>query len=374
MICSKCGSEMVRSRTGFLCNACGHAELAPSNVPSAAPGPPKPPAVDLAHAPTLVRKPPVPGRPGTGGFAIEIKNVGKTFGNLKAVDNLTFSVPRGEIFGLLGPNGSGKTTTINMISGLSKPTSGEIRILGFDVTRNARGVHRLLGFVPQETALYEELSAWCNLDFHADLFGVPRDEKKPRITSLLEMVQLQDRKDSLVGTFSGGMKRRLAIARALLHAPELVYLDEPTIGVDVQARNAIWEYILALRSQGKTILITTNYLEEAEALCDRLAIIDHGKLVVLDTPDRLKKQFGGRVLEVYTVDPKNALDSLSPFSKVTRIEQDGKLLKISIQGPDSLVAQIIYVLTHQNEISKVTLREPDLDEIFLRLTGSELRD
>jgi daunorubicin resistance ABC transporter ATP-binding subunit len=307
-------------------------------------------------------------------LAIEIKGLGKTFGNFQAVDNLTLDVRRGEIFGLLGPNGSGKTTTINMISGLSAQTSGDIRIMGLDVISNARQVHQMLGFVPQETALYEELSAWRNMDFHADLFGVPRSEKKPRIINLLEMVQLLDRKDSLVRTFSGGMKRRLAIARALLHEPKLIYLDEPTIGVDVQARRAIWDYILALRDQGKTVLITTNYLEEAEALCDRLAIIDHGKLVVLETPDRLKQMYGGRVIEVETLDPKNALDALSPLSSVITINQEGNLLNISTRGADSLVAQVIYVLAQQNEIKKVALREPDLDEIFLKLTGSALRD
>jgi ABC-2 type transport system ATP-binding protein len=376
MNCSQCGSEMVRSRTGFLCLSCGHAEVVPFDAlvvaapataiasasviaPAAAP--------DLgAPAASKQQVPPV--------FAVEIKNLTKTFGNVKAVDNLTLNISQGQIFGLLGPNGSGKTTTMNMISGLSAQTSGEIRIMGLNVRSNARQVHRMLGFVPQETALYEELSAWRNMDFHADLFGVPRAQKKQRIISLLEMVRLLDRKDSLVRTFSGGMKRRLAIARALLHEPKLIYLDEPTIGVDVQARRVIWDYIIALRNQGKTILITTNYLEEAQVLCDQLAIIDHGKLIVVDSPNRLKQRFGGRVLEVQTVNPKNALDALSPFSKVITINQDGSLLKITIRGADSLVAQIIYLLAHENEVKKVSLREPGLDEIFLRLTGSALRD
>ena len=187
------------------------------------------------------------GLPSTNtGPAIEVQNLCKSFGNFRAVDHLTLSVMQGEIFGLLGPNGSGKTTTINMISGLSVPTSGEVRVMGNDVRHNARQVHQILGSVPQETALYEELTAWANMDFHADLFGIPRKQKKERITKLLELVQLLDRKDSRVGTFSGGMKRRLALARAMLHDPQLIYLDEPTLGVDVQARRAIWDYILAL--------------------------------------------------------------------------------------------------------------------------------
>jgi len=228
--------------------------------------------------------------------AIEIIDLCKTFGSLQAVDHLSLTVQQGEIFGLLGPNGSGKTTTINMISGLSTPTSGQVKVIGYDVRRDARRVHQLLGSVPQETALYEELSAWTNMDFHADLFGIPRKEKKERIIKMLELVQLLDRKNSRVSTFSGGMKRRLALARALLQDPQLIYLDEPTLGVDVQSRRAIWDYILSLREQGKTILITTNYLEEAQVLCDRLAIIDHGKLIAVDTPEDLKQNYGGSVL------------------------------------------------------------------------------
>src|SRR5260370_36128003 len=206
-------------------------------------------------------------RAGTTRFpAIELQALCKAFGMLQAVDHLTLSVEQGEIFGLLGPNGSGKTTTINLISGLSTPTSGDVQVMGYDVRRHARRIRQMLGAVPQETALYEELSAWDNLDFHADLFGMPRKEKKVRIMQMLELVQLQERKRSRVGSFSGGMKRRLALARALLHDPPLLYLDEPTLGVDVQSRRAIWDYILSLHQHGKTVLITTNYLEEAQTL------------------------------------------------------------------------------------------------------------
>src|SRR5437763_11902943 len=163
------------------------------------------------------------------GPAIEMTELCKDFGAFRAVDHLSLTVQQGEIFGLLGPNGSGKTTTINMISGLSTPTSGQVKVMGYDVRHDARRVHQLLGSVPQETALYEELSAWTDMDFHAELFGVPRKEKKERITKMLELVQLLDRKDSRVGTFSGGMKRRLALGRAVLHDPKLIYLDEPTL-------------------------------------------------------------------------------------------------------------------------------------------------
>ncbi|TME08293.1 MAG: ATP-binding cassette domain-containing protein [Chloroflexi bacterium] len=311
---------------------------------------------------------------GTSMPAIEIKELCKSFGKFQAVDRLTLTVRQGEIYGLLGPNGSGKTTTINMISGLSVPTSGEVRVMGYDVRRNARQVRQILGSVPQETALYEELSAWTNMDFHADLFGIPRKEKKERITILLELVQLLDRKDSRVSTFSGGMKRRLALARALLHDPKLIYLDETTLGVDVQARRVIWDYILSLRDEGKTVLITTNYLEEAQALCERLAIIDHGKLVAEDTPAHLKQTYGGSVIELETVKPSKAVDALRAIEGVKEVTQDGAHLKITTQGMYNIAPQIITILTQEGEIRDIVIREPNLDEIFLYLTGTALRD
>ncbi len=306
--------------------------------------------------------------------AIEMSELCKVFGTFKAVDHLSLQVNKGEVFGLLGPNGSGKTTTINMISGLSVPSSGVVKVMGYDVRRNARQVRQILGSVPQETALYEELTAWDNMDFHADLFGIPRKEKKERISNMLKLVQLLDRKNSRVGTFSGGMKRRLALGRALLHNPELVYLDEPTLGVDVQARRAIWDYILSLRAQGKTVLITTNYLEEAQALCDRLAIIDHGKLIVVDTPDHLKRTYGGSVIEIETEQPSQAVAQLHTLPGVKEITQDGTHLRITIQGISNIVPQVINILSQEGEIRDIALREPLLDEIFLSLTGTALRD
>lgn len=306
--------------------------------------------------------------------AVEIIELCKDFGSFRAVDHLSLTIQQGEIFGLLGPNGSGKTTTINMISGLSVPTSGTVRVLGYDVRRDARKVRQLLGAVPQETALYEELSAWTNMDFHADIFGIPRKEKKERITRMLELVQLLERKDSRVGTFSGGMKRRLALGRALLHNPSLVYLDEPTLGVDVQARRVIWDYILSLREQGKTVLITTNYLEEAQALCDRVAIIDHGKLIAVDTPQYLKQTYGGSVIESETTQPVRSIEAIRAIAGVQEVKQEGKHLTITTQGTHNAVPEIINIVSQENELSDITVREPNLDEIFIRLTGTALRD
>lgn len=306
--------------------------------------------------------------------AIEMIDLYKTFGTFQAIDHLSLTVQQGEIFGLLGPNGSGKTTTINMISGLSTPTSGEVRVMGYDLRHNTRQVRQILGAVPQETALYEELSAWTNMDFHAELFGIPRKEKKARITNMLELVQLLDRKDSRVGTFSGGMKRRLALGRALLHDPQLIYLDEPTLGVDVQSRRAIWDYILSLRDQGKTVLITTNYLEEAQALCERLAIIDHGKLIAVDTPEHLKQTYGGSVVEIETAQPSQSVDKLRALAGVKSVEQDGVQLKVSTEGNHNTVPNIINILSQEGDIKNIAVREPNLDEVFLRLTGTALRD
>jgi ABC-2 type transport system ATP-binding protein len=306
--------------------------------------------------------------------AIEFRALCKAFGTVQAVDHLTLSVAPGEIFGLLGPNGSGKTTTMNLISGLSTPTSGEVRVLGYDIRRHTRRIRQMLGVVPQETALYEELSAWDNLDFHADLFGMPRESKKERIRQMLELVQLQERKGSRVSTFSGGMKRRLALARALLHDPQLLYLDEPTLGVDVQSRRAIWDYILSLHQQGKTVLITTNYLEEAQALCERIAILDHGTLIAVDTPEHLKQTYGGSVVELETAQPSTVVAELRQLAGVKEVIQDGTCLQITTQAGVPAIPQIINLVTGEGELRQIAVREPNLDEIFLQLTGTALRD
>lgn len=315
--------------------------------------------------------------------AIAMNNLVKRFGTHQAVGPLSLCVEQGEIFGLLGPNGSGKTTTINMISGLSTPTSGDVRVLGFDVSRQTQQMRQVLGVVPQETALYEELTAWDNMDFHATLYGVPRDEKRTRITRMLELVQLQDRKNSRVGTFSGGMKRRLALGRALLHAPELLYLDEPTLGVDVQSRQAIWDHILTLRTEGKTVLITTNYLEEAQSLCDRLAIIDHGKLIALDTPKHLIQRYGGVVITITLCPHATPLDlsALYELAGVTHVQStptfhasDTMTVTVATQGTENVLAPVVNLLSPLGVIIDITRQEASLNEVFLRLTGKEVRD
>ncbi len=315
--------------------------------------------------------------------AIEVRGLVKRFGKFTAVDGLDFRVERGEIFGLLGPNGSGKTTTVNMISGLSAPTAGSVAILGVDPLRQAQAARRLLGVVPQETALYEELTAERNLLFHAELFGIPARERAGRVSAMLELAQLTDRARSRVGTFSGGMKRRLAIARALLHRPSLVYLDEPTLGVDVQARRVIWDYILAMKAEGRTVLLTTNYLEEGERLCDRMAIIDHGRLVALDTPAALKARFGSSILELELQAPPAAdlLAAIGALAGVRELGADGERLRVTLAaagGGDAPAAAVPRVLAEVSRLGgavrHLNLREPSLDEVFLGLTGRGLRD
>jgi ABC-2 type transport system ATP-binding protein len=317
--------------------------------------------------------------------AINLDKVTKRFGDFTAVDNLTLTVQYGEIFGLLGPNGSGKTTTINMISGLSKSTSGRIRVLGYDMLHEAKSIYAVLGTVPQETALYEELTAWANMSLHADLYGVSRSKRDKSITDMLNLVGLSDRSNSRISTFSGGMKRRLALARALLHEPKLLYFDEPTLGVDVQSRRAIWNYILDLKKNGKTVLLTTNYLEEANALCDRVAIVDKGKLVALDTPFNLKQRYGDTIVDIETrlILSQSLLEKIRMLKGVSKVIQNEQRIKVAISGGavddgdeknGSITGHIITLITQETNLKAITQRDPDLEEIFLSLTGTGLRD
>ncbi|MFZ0216112.1 MAG: ATP-binding cassette domain-containing protein, partial [Candidatus Dormiibacterota bacterium] len=309
------------------------------------------------------------------------------FGRQAAVDNLSFTVHPGEVFGLLGPNGSGKTTTINLISGLAAATGGRVTVFGRDPRRQAGEVRRRLGVVPQETALYEELTAERNLVFHAELYGIPRRERRQRVTAMLELAQLSDRARTRVDTFSGGMKRRLAIVRALLHDPELVYLDEPTLGVDVQARHVIWDHIRDMQAAGRTVLLSTNYLEESDQLCDRIAVIDHGRLVALDTPARLKSRFGSGLVEIQLAGPP-APELVSRLDRVTGVQEvqvEDQTLRLVLASdpaagteegaPGAVLPRILAAVGEgSGEIRGLTMREPSLDEVFLTLTGKGVRD
>jgi ABC-2 type transport system ATP-binding protein len=229
--------------------------------------------------------------------AIVLENFTKDYEDVRAVDGLTLRIPEGEIFGLLGPNGSGKTTTINCLSGLIKPTGGLLKVGGFDVQKETGRCREILGICPQDPALYPYLSGKENIRLFGDLFCVPKELLKRNVAYVIEKVGLTDDADKRVSKYSGGMKRRISIAMALVQDPKIVFLDEPTVGMDPQSRRAIWDFIMELKDKGKTILLTTHYMEEAEELCDEVGIIDHGKLIELGSPDNLKVKYGAKDLE-----------------------------------------------------------------------------
>jgi ABC-2 type transport system ATP-binding protein len=310
--------------------------------------------------------------------AIEVDHLVKKFGNLVAVNDISFTVAQGEIFGLLGPNGAGKTTLIRMMTTLTPPTSGTARIGGHDIVKDADGVRHVLGVIPQAFTSDPELTARENMLIHAKLYGVPSDKRAALINQLLESVDLLKFADSLVRTFSGGMRRRLEIARGLVHSPEILFLDEPTTGLDPVSRTNVWEMIRTLRSKSDlTILITTHYMDEADKLCDRIAIVDHGKLAALDTPERLKDSITGTdVVEAEFVNaPPDWLDQLRGLAQVASVNQRDEVLHISSHdGPSTVAALMDLARSRKVTVKKVTVQSTTLDDVFLHYTGRELRD
>ena len=302
---------------------------------------------------------------------LHVDKLTKRFGALEAVKAVSFDVAPGEIFGFLGPNGAGKTTTINMLCTLIRPTSGTALVNGFDVHHQRSDVRRSIGLVFQSTTLDEYLSAEQNLRFHAYAYGIPAEVRERRIDELLKMVELADRRTGSVRLYSGGMKRRLEIARGLLHHPRVLFLDEPTLGLDPQTRRKIWDHLLALRErEGVTIFLTTHYMDEAEH-CDRIAVIDHGAIVGLGTPDGLKQEVGGDVITIQTDDNAGAAAEISERYGIAPTEVNGTLsLRVS-RGEEFLPE---FVRTLSRRINSIGLRRPTLDDVFLDLTGREIRD
>src|SRR5208337_4964058 len=244
--------------------------------------------------------------------ALHIQDLTRRFNELVAVDTISFDIDQGEIFGLLGPNGAGKTTTLSMLSTMLTPPSGSATVNGIDIERDEDGVRKSIGIVFQDQSLDEELTAWENMDFHGRLYRIPAGTRNQRITELLRLVELTDRKDDFIKTFSGGMRRRLEIARGLLHHPAVLFLDEPTLGLDPQTRNHLWQYIATLaKEKGITIILTTHYMEEADQLCNRVAIIDHGKIIALDAPKNLKDGIGGDVVMIKSPDAAAVVAAVS---------------------------------------------------------------
>lgn len=301
---------------------------------------------------------------------IKVENLVKRFGELVAVDDISFTVAPGEIFGFLGPNGAGKTTTINILCTLSKPTSGQATIDGFDVVRQQRQVRQSIGLVFQDPSLDEQLSGLQNLRFHAMVYNIPASVREQRIEQVLTMVELWDRRNSQVRTFSGGMKRRLEIARGLLHYPKVLFLDEPTLGLDPQTRHRTWEYILEMRErEGTTIFLTTHYMDEAEK-ADRIAIIDHGKLVAMDTPERLKNMVSKDIISVKTDDDDRAAEEVR-FRYQIEARRDSNGLTFEIANGEEFLPT--FIKEFGTKILSISLRRPSLEDVFLKLTGREIR-
>jgi ABC-2 type transport system ATP-binding protein len=302
---------------------------------------------------------------------IEVRDLARRFGKLEAVKGVTFTVEEGEVFGFLGPNGAGKTTTINMLCTLLKPTSGSATVNGFDVRTQRSDVRRSIGLVFQQSTVDDYLNAEQNLRFHGYAYGIPAGVREQRIKDLLTMVELWDRRRGSVRAFSGGMKRRLEIARGLLHHPRVLFLDEPTLGLDPQTRRHIWDYLNQLRErEGLTIFLTTHYMDEAEN-CGRIAIIDHGSIVALDTPDGLKDAVGGDVVTIATADNQAAADEIRQRYNVEPVVQDG-VVRFHVPAGETFLPD--FVLHFPQRLLSVGLRRPTLDDVFLSMTGHEIRD
>jgi len=307
--------------------------------------------------------------------AIEVNSVTRNFGALAAVDDLSFQVGRGEIFGLLGPNGAGKTTTINLILGLLSVHGGEISVLGFDIKTQTRQVHHKVGYVPQETNLYLDLTAEDNLWHHAALYCQDLKEAAIKLEELLKFTNLWKRRKDPVRTYSGGMKRRLALARALLHDPELIFFDEPTQGVDVQGRFALWGHIQEQRERGKTFVISTNNMVEADALCDRLVIIDHGKAIALDSPQNLKASMRYDVVTLRTSPPiENPEAALASYSVQNISSPRPGELRFELRGADANASSLINEIGRGYQLDSILIARPSLDDVFLFHTGRGLRE
>jgi ABC-2 type transport system ATP-binding protein len=308
--------------------------------------------------------------PGEDDPAVEAIHLSKRYEDVEAVCDVSFTVRRGEVFAFLGPNGAGKSTTIKMLCTLARPSAGQARVAGFDVQRQPKAVRRRIGLVFQEQTLDQQLTAEENLRFHAVLYGIPRDLVAPRIDRVLELVALTERRSDLVAKYSGGMARRLEIARGMLHTPTVLFLDEPTLGLDPQTRALMWEDVLRMRSEeGVTVFLTTHYMDEAE-YADRIAIIDYGRIVALDTPDNLKALVGSDSVELQTADDDRAVAALSAGG--LHVERTAEGILVFVPDGEAQVARLIGIAAVP--VNKVHVHRPTLDDVFLHYTGREIRE
>lgn len=309
--------------------------------------------------------------------AIRVENLVKRFDGFTAVDGISFAVGEGELFGLLGPNGAGKTTTINMLSTLLRPTSGSAAVAGFDVSGDRDRVRQSIGVVFQEPALDGKLTGRENLEFHTMMYGIGKAERRRRIDEVLALVELGDKAATLVEKYSGGMKRRLEIARGLTHRPKVLFLDEPTLGLDAQTRRHIWEYIRKLNREGDvTIILTTHYMEEADFLCGRIAIMDHGGFVALDAPARLKDTLGGDVVSLELEgDTAAFLDELSRQDWIKRSKFHEDVLSLTMEKGERRIPELVMMAREKGvAVNCVNLRKPSLEDVFLHFTGRTIRE
>ncbi|HZT97404.1 MAG TPA: ATP-binding cassette domain-containing protein [Chloroflexota bacterium] len=303
--------------------------------------------------------------------AILVRGLVKRYDTVEAVKGIDLTVRSGEIFGFLGPNGAGKSTTISVLCTLLRPTEGSAEVAGYDVDRHPALVRQRIGLIFQDPSLDDQLTARENLWFHAMAYGVPHEERGPRINAALKMVDLDDRAGSPVKTFSGGMKRRLEIARGILHSPEVLFLDEPTIGLDPQTRARVWDHLRGIHARSPiTIFMTTHYMEEAE-WCDRIAIIDHGRIVAEGTPADLKSQVGGDVVVVSTDDDDRAIAEVWESFQIEAAKGTGEI-RIEVPDGAEFVPRLLREMTVP--VRTVTVRRPSLDDVFLKLTGRAIRD
>ncbi len=308
--------------------------------------------------------------------AIQVNNLTKNFNGVVAVDNITFDVDTGELFGLLGPNGAGKTTTINMLSTLLKKTSGSATVAGFDISKDKDDVRRSIGVVFQEPALDSKLTGRENLEFHSMMYGIGKEDRKARIKDVINLVDLAEKERVLVEKYSGGMKRRLEIARGLIHRPKVLFLDEPTLGLDAQTRRHIWDYIKKLnRETDVTIILTTHYMEEADFLCTRIAIMDQGKFVALDSPTKLKDILGGDVVTLEIEGRADELiDLMESLEWIKTLTQHNNHLSLTLEKGERRIPELIKLANKNNvQVTCVQLRKPSLEDVFLHYTGRMIR-
>ena len=312
-------------------------------------------------------------------YSIETKSLTKSFGDLIAVNDVSFSVEKGEIFGFLGPNGAGKSTTMMIFTTLLKPTSGKALITGFDVMKDAKQVRENIGFVQQETTVDEYLTGRENLLLQAKLNHIPKNEINQRIDEVLELIELSDKQHQAVVTYSGGMRKRLDIAGGLLHHPKVLFLDEPTVGLDIQTRRKIWQYIKKIHIEFEmTIFVTTHYMEEADNLCDRIGIIDGGKIQVIDSPQNMKNALGNEIISLSIENNANHdsfLVELKKIEFIKKINEDNSKLTLFTSNGTEVIPKIFQISSKFDiKITTISLTQPTLDDVFISYTGHEIRD